>query len=150
MEPRGLPIPEFDVMPEPSRANRERLASALAELRAVPFDDPERVDPRIGRVPEAPDFAYTADALAQHDTWHLTTDAGLVDITGSLSGIAGGYRLVADNSQWREVFGVLVPVASLEDVIASKRAANRPKDRAGLPALEETLRRLRGTQGRSA
>jgi hypothetical protein len=102
VEPRGLPIPEFDaerllrvldrhaveyvivgalaavihgapvmtqdldVMPEPSRRNGERLAGALAELRAVPFDDPERIDPRTGHVPEAPDFAYTADALARH------------------------------------------------------------------------------------
>jgi hypothetical protein len=28
------------------------------------------------------------------------------------------------------------PVASLDDIIASKRAANRPKDRASLPRLE--------------
>lgn len=31
-------------------------------------------------------------------------------------------------------------VASLEDIIESKRKANRPKDRAALPILEETLR----------
>ncbi len=30
-------------------------------------------------------------------------------------------------------------VASLEDVLASKRAADRPRDRAVLPVLEETL-----------
>ena len=30
-------------------------------------------------------------------------------------------------------------VADLRDVIASKRAANRPKDVAALPVLEETL-----------
>lgn len=141
----GAPVmtQDLDLMPEPSRANGERLAAALAELRAVPFDDPERIDPRTGHVPEAPDFAYSADALARHDTWHLTTDAGLVDITASLSGIAGGYRLIAGNSERRQVFGVAVAVASLEDVIGSKRAADRPKDRAALPALEETLRRLR-------
>jgi hypothetical protein len=31
-------------------------------------------------------------------------------------------------------------VASLEDVIASKKAANRPQDRAVLPVLRKTLR----------
>ena len=36
--------------------------------------------------------------------------------------------------------GVRIKVASLKDVIASKRAANRPKDRASLPVLEETLK----------
>ena len=34
-------------------------------------------------------------------------------------------------------------VASLEDVVKSKRAADRPKDRAVLPVLEETLRLAR-------
>ena len=180
VEPRGLPVPEFDVerllrvldrhqveyvivgalaavihgapvmtqdldvMPQPGWANGRRLAEALAELRAVPFDDPLRVDPRTGHVPEAPDFAYTAEALARHETWHLTTDAGLVDLNSSLSGIPGGYALVASRAHRREVFGLVVPVAALEDVIASKRAANRPKDRAALPALEETQRRLAG------
>lgn len=181
VEPRGLPVPEFDaerlfavldrrgveyvvvgalaavlhgapvmtqdldVMPEPSRANLERLAAALADLRAVPFDDPDRVDPRTGHVPEAPDFAYEADALARHDTWHLVTDAGLVDLTSSLSGIVGGYSLLAARSERRRVFGIDVAVAALDDVIASKRAAGRPKDLAALPALEETRRRLRGS-----
>ena len=35
-----------------------------------------------------------------------------------------------------------VPVASLADVVASKRAAGRPKDIVALPALEARLREL--------
>ncbi|MBT9555749.1 MAG: nucleotidyltransferase [Myxococcales bacterium] len=38
-----------------------------------------------------------------------------------------------------DVGGVVVIAASLEDVIASKRAAGRPKDLAVLPVLEATL-----------
>lgn len=38
---------------------------------------------------------------------------------------------------------VEVPVLSLERIIASKRATNRPKDRAILPALEDALRTIR-------
>jgi len=34
-----------------------------------------------------------------------------------------------------------VPVASLPDVIRSKKAANRPKDHAALDTLQELLRR---------
>ena len=37
---------------------------------------------------------------------------------------------------------ITVLVASLADIIASKRAANRPKDQAQLPVLESTLRVL--------
>ena len=38
----------------------------------------------------------------------------------------------------REIEGVSLHVLPLERVIASKRATNRPKDRAALPALEAT------------
>jgi hypothetical protein len=41
-----------------------------------------------------------------------------------------------------EVAAVDVPVASLEDVVVSKRAAGRPKDIVALPPLEARLRRL--------
>jgi predicted nucleotidyltransferase len=40
--------------------------------------------------------------------------------------------------------GVATPVAHLEDIVASKRAADRPKDRLFLAAHEEQLRRLLG------
>ena len=56
---------------------------------------------------------------------------------------AHGLRAFADEyagSIEREVEGVLVRVLPLERVIASKRATARPKDSAGLPALEATLR----------
>ena len=38
--------------------------------------------------------------------------------------------------------GIVAPTASLADVIRSKRAANRTKDVAALPVLEELARRL--------
>jgi hypothetical protein len=40
----------------------------------------------------------------------------------------------------REIEGVVVTILPLERVIASKRSTARPKDTAGLPALEATLR----------
>jgi hypothetical protein len=38
--------------------------------------------------------------------------------------------------------GASTAVCSLEDIIRSKRAANRPKDRAALPALVALFQRL--------
>ncbi|MGH9201644.1 MAG: hypothetical protein ACRD2A_10465 [Vicinamibacterales bacterium] len=44
----------------------------------------------------------------------------------------------------REIEGVPLRILPLERIILSKRAANRPKDRAALPALEATLVARRG------
>ena len=44
----------------------------------------------------------------------------------------------------REIEGVVVRILPLDRVIASKRATSRPKDTAGLPALEATLRAREG------
>ena len=38
--------------------------------------------------------------------------------------------------------GVVAPTAALLDIIRSKTAANRPKDQASLPVLEELARKL--------
>jgi predicted nucleotidyltransferase len=47
-----------------------------------------------------------------------------------------------------DVGGEQVRVASLEDIIASKRAAGRAKDRAVLEILEKTVRVRDATSGR--
>jgi hypothetical protein len=76
-------------------------------------------------------------AQAQISTWR--TDAGDVDIMNSLpdqSGQRVGYHELADRA--REITtdaGIVVRVAALADVIASKQWANRPKDQATLPEL---------------
>ena len=64
-----------------------------------------------------------------------------IDFVFSLS---GGLRFESVRSRSRDVAvsGVTIRVASLEDVIASKRAAGRPKDLAALPILEQTARVL--------
>ena len=61
-------------------------------------------------------------------------------------GISGNLKFASLKSR-RVIFrlgGAKLAVISLDDVIASKRAANRTKDRAQLPNIEET-RRLRKT-----
>jgi hypothetical protein len=53
-------------------------------------------------------------------------------------------------SRWGKLEGVRVKVLPLRRAIASKRAANREKDRAVLPILQRTLRLARRLRTRRA
>jgi len=74
---------------------------------------------------------------------NLTTRCGNLDVAVQPTGTAGYDGLVARATSFH--IGALdVPVAALADIIRSKEAANRPKDRATLPilyALEEEIAR---------
>lgn len=76
-------------------------------------------------------------------TWR--TDAGDFDVLTDLPGRDGRrlrYGDLIDRAELQAVAGVVVRVAALEDVIASKEWADRPKDRAALDELRElALRR---------
>ena len=66
-------------------------------------------------------------------------DAGIqVDMMASLTGVRS-YESVRSRATRSQVAGESIWVASLEDVIKMKRSANRPKDLAVLPVLEQTL-----------
>jgi hypothetical protein len=60
------------------------------------------------------------------------------DVVLTLSGL-GHFAEEYERSPTVEIDGVNVRVLPLTRIIASKRAANRPKDRAALPALEAAL-----------
>jgi hypothetical protein len=65
---------------------------------------------------------------------NLTTRFGDFDIAFQPAGSQGYEDLVRDAIEM-EIDGTVVRVASLADIIRSKEAANRPKDRAALPVL---------------
>lgn len=69
-------------------------------------------------------------------TWR--TDAGDFDILADIPASDGqrlGYEVLAQRCTTAEVAGHQVLVAALDDVIASKEWANRPKDHEALPEL---------------
>jgi hypothetical protein len=70
----------------------------------------------------------------------VNDDVGLqADFMGKLDGIRSLETLRARATRL-ELGNASLLVADLRDVVRSKRAANRPRDRAVLPVLEATLR----------
>jgi hypothetical protein len=124
---------DVDVVPEDAQANLERLSAALRELNA-----------RIRTTGEADGipFDHSAESLTRVRVWNLQTSMGDLDITFQPSGTRG-YDDLRRDVVTMDIRGVEVPVASLADVVRSKEAAGRARDRAVLPALRELLARQR-------
>lgn len=129
----GSPLPtlDIDITPATARANLVRLSAALTELdakvRAVEIDEP---------LP----FSYDADSLAAVQVWNLRTAYGDLDISFVPTGTTG-YDDLRRGAAVVELRGLRIVVASLADVIRSKEAAGRDKDRRALPVLREILAR---------
>ncbi len=124
---------DIDVTPEMSVENLRRLSEALRDLDA-------RV--RHPDVPEGLPFAHDATSLAGSVFWNLTTRHGDLDVSFTPAGTTG-YADLAAQAVIIPIAGVDFPVASLADIIRSKDAADRPKDRRALPVLRELLAQQR-------
>ena len=72
---------------------------------------------------------------------NLTTRAGALDVSFTPAGTDGYDDLRRDAVALDAPEGVATLVASLADIIRSKRAADREKDRLALPRLQELLER---------
>lgn len=113
---------DVDVAAEQTEANLARLTQALRELAAVRYTD------REGPIGEPAASRFTEDVE------QFASPVGYIDVLRWVP-VAGGYEQLVDRAEPIEVGGVRVLVAALPDVIASKEAADRPKDRAHLPSL---------------
>lgn len=117
---------DLDVCPSTDHQNLDRLSAALEDLDA-------RI--RVEGVPEGFAFSHDGAALGRATIWNLQTNAGDLDLAISPSAV-GGFEALAGNASQQDLGGLHVLVASLDDIIRSKRAANRPKDHLALPQLE--------------
>lgn len=122
---------DVDIVPEEAADNLERLSAALRELDA-------RI--RVTGEPDGVAFDPAPEFLRRVRVWNLQTMQGDLDIAFEPSGTRGYEDLRRDMVAIR-VRGLDVPVASLADVIRSKEAAGRERDRAVLPGLRELLAR---------
>lgn len=130
------PTKDFDCMPARDAPNLRRLAGVLTELGA-------RL--RVGGMTdeESKALGVVIDEVmlsrAQQTTWR--TDAGDLDVLTEVAHREGrvGYEQLAHHAVSLRLDTIDVRLISLNDLIASKEAANRDKDHEALPEL----RRLR-------
>jgi hypothetical protein len=122
---------DADITPARDEKNLGHLASALRELNARVYTE---------SVPEGLAFDFTARSLARADMWNLVTAAGRLDIAFVPSGTTG-YDDLSQGALTYEVNGSTFKVARLEDIIRSKKAADRPQDRQDVALMLELIER---------
>ena len=135
-ELRGSPYVtrDVDVTPARTRENFTRLAAALRELDAK-LRIPDIEEPLAIRLDER--------TFGQGATWNFVTKHGFLDIALLPDGTRGYDDLRRSATQEQITDTVTIFVAALADVIRSKEAAGREKDRAVLPILRQVLERSR-------
>jgi predicted nucleotidyltransferase len=79
-------------------------------------------------------FLDNPDPGTALENLYLQTDLGPIDFLGSIAGV-GSYAQVRANAIEVELFGHRVRVIAVADLIASKRAMSRDKDRLALKEL---------------
>ena len=133
-ELRGSPYAtqDVDVTPARTRSNLRRLSQALVEIDAK-LRVPEMADPL--------EISLNEFSFDQGTTWTFVTRHGYLDIALLPDGTLGYNDLMRDATKEQLTTTLSIFVASLADVIRSKEAAGREKDRAILPILRQVLER---------
>jgi hypothetical protein len=126
---------DVDICYDRSPKNLENLAGALNAMNA-----------KLRGVGEEVPFLLDAKSLEAGDSFTFTTDFGALDCLGTPAGTQGFGSLKLTASEV-DVGGFRFLVASLEDLIAMKRAANRPKDRVEIEILGALREELEAEQG---
>lgn len=132
----GSPIPteDIDVIPSRDIVNLGRLADALKEMNAAIRTSDGPVHTRI-------DARFIAN---MPNMLNLVTDYGDVDLVFNPAGGLSNYEQWNQRANSAQLEpGLVVAVAALDDIIASKSAANRLKDQRSLPYLESLRDELR-------
>lgn len=130
----SLPTRDIDVIPSRDQSNLDRLGRALTRMNAKIRISGDPVPTKI----DGPFLANMPNML------NLVTDFGEMDLTFSPAGSAGDFEGWKKGATLEIIDdGLTVLVASLDDIIDSKRAANRPKDQMALPYLESLRDEIR-------
>lgn len=131
LEGVGMMTDDLDVLIDTSAANVRRLLTALDDLEAV-YRDP------AGR-----SLRPDAERLSSFRLHLLDTRLGRLGLLCSLKPDERSYDDLLPRSRRYRIGALEIPVLELAAVIEAKEAADRPKDRAALPLLRQTLAELR-------
>ncbi len=123
---------DLDIVFATGEANLERLGRALGDLKAT-----------LRGVTDDVLFVPDARTLRHVRVLTLDTEEGPLDVMVQPDGSKGYEQLLAGSIE-ALVGGTAVRVAGLDDLIAMKKAAGRPKDRIYVEELE-AIRRLSGS-----
>ncbi len=115
---------DVDLVPDPSADNLTRLDALLVELGGR-----VEVGERLLESSAIRTFLRTGDRTL------VLTDLGRIDILQGLPQVPS-FAALDERSTEVDVDGLTVKVCSLEDLLAMKRASDRPRDRDDLEALE--------------
>jgi predicted nucleotidyltransferase len=121
---------DLDITYASDERNLDRLGKTLVGL-----------DARLRGVTDDVPFVPDGRTLRRTRILTLDTDEGRLDLLAQPDG-APHYAQLRDRAVEAEVGGVEVRIASIEDLIAMKKAAGRPKDLIAVEELE-AIKRLR-------
>lgn len=129
------PTVDFDCLAERSPANLDRLAQALQELNAR-----LRVEGLSDAESRTLPVVFDAQMFQTMEISTWRTDAGDFDVLAEIPAGDGRrvrYDELLERASTAPIGRHTVMVAGLDDVIASKEWANRPKDHDALPELRQ-------------
>jgi hypothetical protein len=115
---------DIDIIPAPTRANLERLASALSALGARVLN------------PGSEHLPIDAQMLPRATLWQFTTTHGDIDVLHDAPG-AAPFPPLRERALVIALGEHSIPIASRDDLIRMKRATGRPVDVADIAALTE-------------
>ena len=121
---------DLDVVYNRTPENLSKVVAALSPYR-----------PYLRGAPEGLPFKFDIETLKRGLNFTFTTSVGAIDLLGELSGI-GSYESVRARVNTATMFDGKYLFIDLEGLIASKKAAGRPKDLETIAELE-TIREER-------
>lgn len=121
---------DLEISYAPDRANLEALGDVLVQLGA-----------RLRGIEEEIPFVPDAAMLRRTQILTLDTPDGGLDLLVDPDG-SPGYDALKARAERIEFDGHEILIASIEDLLSMKRAANRPTDQTDIEALS-TIQRLR-------